>query len=343
MEITPDFSQALPELAPSKKEMLTVSKSGDQTVVRINSSSLGIILSCMRKAKYEILHGLKKNAPALIFGSAVHKALEVFYSHPSAARTFPKDFKQISDLMAFGTDPLEQHFLFDAIAAFVKAAEPLRCLPDVDKRSIPNGIWILQEYFKSFINDPYVVMTDEKGPIVERTCEMELCRFTLPNGTVIIIILFGTLDVMLKHEINGTVLPGDHKTASQLGSDFYNRVRPNHQYTGYVLLAKHCLGVTGDAFLVNALQVKPRPKTARGTDPNFARQVTSRSDEDVAEFKETVLFAVRNYLRALETQVWPIGHVDACAMYGGCSFLQVCSAPAALRPNLLESKFGARP
>ncbi len=337
MEITPDFSQALPELAPSKKEMLTVSKSGDQTVVRINSSSLGIILSCMRKAQYEILHGLKKNAPALIFGSAVHKALEVFYSHPSAARTFPKDFKQISDLMAFGTDPLEQHFLFDAIAAFVKAAEPLRCLPDGDKRSIPNGIWILQEYFKSFINDPYVVMSDASGPIVERTCEM-----VLSETPELKIILFGTIDVVLKHEINCQELPGDHKTASQLGSDFYNRIRPNHQYTGYVMLARHCLGVSGDTFLVNALQVKPRPKTARGTDPNFARQVTSRSDEDIAEFRESVRHAVGLYLNAMSSNVWPIGHVDACSMYGGCSFLQVCSSPSVLRPNLIESKFGVR-
>jgi PD-(D/E)XK nuclease superfamily len=339
MIVTPDLADVAQLPARDPKEMLAVRTVGNQTEVRINSSSLAIILSCPRKAHYALHRGLKSVAesPALTFGSAIHKALEVFYSHPAHERTIPKGFVEYSDLMAFGKPAPDDHFLYKAIEAFVRKASPLQALPNADKRSIPTGIWLLQEYFKVYINDPYVVFSDESGPVVERTCET-----VLHETAELKIVLFGTIDVVLRNEANDTILPADHKTASQLGSDFYNRIRPNHQYTGYVLLGNSVLKIPGESFLVNALQVKQKPVTARGSGPNFARQVTTRSAEDIAEFRESVVWAVQNYLEFRESSRWPISHVDACAMYGGCTFLSVCSAPSSLRENLIEAKFVGR-
>jgi hypothetical protein len=48
---------------------------------------------------------------------------------------------------------------------------------------------------------------------------------------------------------------------------------------------------------------------------------------------------VDSYLRWKERDRWPLGDVNACAMYGGCEFLDVCSAPAELRDNILDAKF----
>lgn len=339
--VSPDFSEVAPTIVREKaKEMLTVTRNGAQTIVRINSSSLGIILSCPRKSYYTLHRGLKSRseAPALLFGTAIHKALEVFYSHPRAERTIPVDFKQVSDLMAFEdweNKPLPSaHFLYQAIAAFVTAASLLKHLPSTDKRSIPNGIWILQEYFKSYINDPYIVARDENGPITERTAEC-----VLHEDATLKVIIFGTIDVILQNESTGMVLPADHKTSSVVGADFFNRLKPNHQYTGYLLLAQKVLGLKTDEFLVNCLQVKPRPLTARGAGPHFTRQVTRRSEHDMAEFKDSVMEAVGNYLRWSASEKWPLGHVDACTMWGGCQFLEVCSAPSQLRENLVEAKF----
>lgn len=336
-QVLPEFSEVMPKIKRSKaKEMLVVREINGITEVRINSSSLGIILSCPRKSYYILHRKLKSSSesPALLFGTAIHKALEVFYSHPKAARTIPIKFKEHSDLMAFGTPAPTDHFLYAAIKAFVDTAEPLACLPGTDKRSIPNGIYILQNYFQTYINDPYEVYCDENGPVTERTGEI-----ILHEEPGLRIILFGTIDVILKNLADQRALPTDHKTTSIVGSDFFNRLKPNHQYTGYLLIAQRALNLPTNEFLVNALQVKAKPLTTRGSAPNFTRQTTSRSELDIAEFTQSVIYAVKSYLDWMRTNTWPIGHVDACTMYGGCQFLEVCSAPSQLRENLLAAKF----
>lgn len=340
--VLPDFSEVAPTIVrENTKAMLEVREFDGKTEVRINSSSLGVILSCPRKSYYVLHRKLraKSEAPALLFGLAIHKALEIFYSAPSGARSIPADFKSVSDLMAHWpaenrAAQAKEHFLFAAIDGFVTAAQALKHLPDSDKRSIPNGIWILQEYFKTYINDPYVVYRDANGPVTERTCEAVLFE-----DASIRIILFGTIDLVLKNEIQGNIMPADHKTTSIIGSDFFSRLKPNHQYTGYLYLAREVLGIDSSEFLVNALQVKPKPVTARGSGPHFTRQPTTRTDQDFTEFISAVRWAVRSYLIWMREEEWPIGHVNECSSYGGCGFIEICGAPGKLRENLIEAKF----
>lgn len=336
--IRPDFGAVLKRADSSEKpkEMLSVHREGGQTIVRVNSSSLSIIQTCPRKARY-LLHDkwrAKTVAPALSFGTAIHKALEIFYSHPKAERELPRNFDEVAPLLAHGHEPPETHFLYDALKAFVAAAQPLAALPDVDKRSIASGVWVLSHYFKTYLTDPYVIYRDEHGPVTERT-------FSVPfwEDHDLRVELFGTIDFALRNEASGEILIGDHKTSSQLGSDFLNRVKPNHQYTGYIVGAQRALGIPSENFLINAIQVKARPLTARGGPPTFTRQITRRTQDDIAEFQEALLWAVWSYLGWEKSSIWPIGNVDACAMWGGCQFLDVCSAPNSLRQNILSAKF----
>ncbi len=333
----PDFSEiAQPVRSEKPKEMLTVTKDGETTVVRINSSSLGIILSCMRKAHYVLDRQLKSmsESPALSYGTAIHKGLEVFYSHPCRERSIPTGFKENSDLMAHGQPAPSDHFLYKAVQAFVESAAPLKALPDIDKRSVSTGVWLLQNYFATYINDPYEVYCDAQGPVTERTAEVVL--WEEPG---LRIILFGTIDVVLQNKASGQILPTDHKTTSVVGSEFFNRLKPNHQYTGYLVIAQQVLGLQTNEFLVNGLQVKARPLTSRGSGPHFTRQPTSRSEHDIIEFKQTVVWSVKNYLNSKASGIWPLGHVDACTQWGGCQFSEVCQAPSNLRENMIEAKF----
>lgn len=335
--IVPDFTQVLrPKADSSPKEMLSVEQDGEQTRVRINSSSLSVIQTCPRKTKLSLHEKWKgkQGSPPLIFGSAIHKALEVFYAHSCKERELPIDFDEVAPLLADGKPAPTKHFLYDALEAFVVAAEPLRILPDTDKRSIASGIWVLTHYFKTYLHDVYVIHTDENGPIIERT-------FSLPfyEDKTLQIELFGTIDFVLRNEATGELLPGDHKTTSQLGIDFLNRVKPNHQYTAYIIGAQRALGLQGENFMINGIQTKARPLTSRGSGPNFTRQITRRTAEDIKEFEASLLWSVRSYLNWRETNSWPLGNVDACAMWGGCPYLEVCSAPNELRQNILEAKF----
>lgn len=336
--IVPDFGALPRTVAPTvtPKQMLSVEKDGNQTHVQINSSSLGLLLTCARKSKYSLIdrwQGKNISTP-LVFGLAIHKALEVFYAHGSKERTIPMDFDEVAPLLVYGHAAPAKHFLYDALQAFVKEGEPLRDLPDTDKRSLASGIWLLTHYFRTYLHDTYVIHTDASGPVTERFASASFLETPRLKIT-----LFGTIDFILKNEATGEVLPGDHKTSSQMGMDFLNRVKPNHQYTGYSWLARKVLGISSENFLVNGIGVKARPLTARGGPPTFTRQITRRTEADFAEFSDVLLFAVESFLRWQESGVWPLGHVDACSNFGGCAYLEVCSAPNQLRENILNAKF----
>jgi hypothetical protein len=334
--VKPDFAQVRPTIQARPKRMLDVRQLADLTIVSINSSSLSIMQSCKRKTKLYLHDGWrgKTESPALTFGSAIHASLDVFYSNPREARTIPDRFYEFASAMVHGAPAPSDHFFYRAIEEFIRVAQPLAMLPDTDKRSIANGIYTLSHYFKTYINDPYEVYCDAQGPITERLFELPIHR---ESGLEIR--LFGTIDLVLINRANGHILPCDHKTTSQLGSDFFNRLKPNHQYSGYVLGAREALGLDTTSFLVNGIQVKPKPLTARGSPPQFTRQITERSPDDLAEFREAMVQAAHDYLEACETSRWPLGNVDNCAMWGGCMFREVCASPKNLRDSILNHSF----
>lgn len=333
-----DSTNAIPEIKKAPKGMLTVEKKDGVTHVRINSSSLSIIQQCPRKAYYSLYRGLasKVESPATLFGSAIHSAMEVFYSAPKEERILPINMKKNLELMSYGTrlEDENSYMVYRATRAFIDRAEPLSKLSPEDKRSIQNGVWMLTHYYETYIDDPYTVYVDKKGPFVERTLEVELHK-----SPHLVITLFGTIDVILQNMANGQILVTDHKTTSMMGKDFYNRLRPNHQYSGYLYLVQKSLGIQLDKFLVNGIEVKAKPKTARGSKPNFARQTTSRSPEDMEEFEHTVHYFVEQYLHWMWTTRWPLGTVDACANWGGCQYLEVCSSPSSIRENIINANY----
>lgn len=339
--IVPDFSEVGPETVATAdvKEMLTITIEGQQKIVRINPSSLSVINSCPRKAFYllELKLKSKNEGTALTAGKAIHRGLEIFYTHPSKERSLPVRFEENAILLAhdqLDAETVASHFLYSAIAEMVKVAMPLKALPDSDKRSISNLAWLMTKYFRTYINDPYVVHSDANGPLVERRVE-----FPIYEDPTLKVIVFGTIDVILRNEVTGVILPADHKTFSQAGNDFLNRIKPNHQYSAYLLGAQKCLGITTDEFMVNGFHVVAKPKTANAKGAQFVRQITKRSAHDFVEFEQAILWAVRSYLFWQEAKSWPIGSVDSCSMWGGCSLLDVCSAPSQLRQNILDAQY----
>lgn len=338
MLIETDFTESvvLPSRSGPVKEMLSVIDTDTWTKVRINSSSLSIIQECPRKAKY-LLHDKWRGSvesPAQLFGSAIHKGLEVFYTGRYEDRKMPS--LETMELMSFGhkVDGENEDLLLKATRAFIDKAQPLQQVPETDKRSIQNGVWLLYNYFKTYINDPYVAYSDDSGPFVERPFSFIL--WTEPS---LQIEYFGTIDLIVKNLDTGNIVVCDHKTTSVVGSDFFNRLKPNHQYTGYLMGADSCFNIRTDSFMVNCLQVKEKPKTARGTPPHFPRQITTRDNADKCEFIEAVVYNVKSYLNMRDRSQWPLGHVNTCATYGGCGFLNVCSVPPAVRNSILQNRF----
>jgi hypothetical protein len=337
MNVIVDLSEAVDINVPAApKEMISVTKEGNKTKVRINSSSLSVIQECPRKAKYNFVEGWRplNESPATLYGRAIHAALEVFYSSHPDTRDIPA-LEQM-ELMAFGHVVPDQttSVCLKAAQSFLEIAAPLSALPETDKRSPLTGMYTLWHYFKSFAQDPYITYSDADGYFVERKFS-----FILHEDSDLIIEYFGTVDLVLQHVLTQELFVTDHKTSSVVGVDFYNRLKPNHQYTGYLMGARKAFGIQTNSFLVNCLQVKERPKTSRGQPPHFPRQVTTRDEDDYREFTESVVKFSRDWVKMLGDNVFPMGHVNACATYGGCSYLPVCSSPDSMRQTILNGKF----
>lgn len=298
-----------------KKRMLEVEKLADgRTKVAINSSSLDLIQTCMRKSHYVLERQLVSNSEseALTFGSAIHKALEIWYAASALHRR---------------SETLQAA----AIAGFESIGSSLRMLDTNDKRSIDNGIKILRAYFKHYADDGFEVALDESGsPLVEKNIS-----FLLHHSEELVIEYFGTIDVILQNKATGVTVICDHKTTHQLGSEFYNRCKPNFQYCGYVRAAREALGIDTRLFMINGIQVVK-------TKQEFARQIVEFDASDFQEHTDAVVAAVKRYLHAQETAVWPMTAPNPCASYGGCQFLKVCEVPTKLRENVLSALYGVK-
>ena len=342
-----DASALLPAAVVSEpKEMLSVTEVDGVTKVRINFSSLAILQKCAREAQYSLIRGLKPQleSPALLFGSAIHKGLETYYCGERTERKIPHGYAEIMQMIGCGqwSPAWAESLLFRAARAFVEKAAPLAQLPDDNKRSLVTGVWMLRHYFQKYLTDEYVIMRDAHGPVVERKFSMDITAedsAPIIAGKYVRIELFGTIDFVMHSEVTGQILPGDHKTASSL-YDFYDKISPNFQYTGYVWAAREVLGYDTDMFLVNALQVKQPPKTNRGSEPDFARQITQRTQEDFDELKLAIIDVVSGFLRYREGGHFPMAASGSCtAFYGSCKFRDICSSPASLRENIIKAKF----
>lgn len=322
------------------KEMISVTELSDgRFFVRANASSLQVIQECMRKAKYSLHEGWisRDENPSTIFGSSFHAALEVFYKGKFENRKIPQ-LKEL-ELMAAGQvlDGESEDVCLSAFRAFLKKHEPISSLPAEDKRSAANGAWIFHSYLKEFINDPYVAYVDENGPFLERTFSLKI-----HEDEQFIVEIFGTIDFLFKNLNSDKLLPGDHKTSSSFGfgnSSYFDREKPNHQYSGYILGLNEVYGFSIEDFMVNVIEVKAKPKTAKAKGVSFPRQITTRTPEDLEEFKEVMIYYVKDYVRAIKTGMWPLGPVQSCASYGSCMYRQVCSSPKSLRETILRNKF----
>lgn len=234
--------------------------------------------------------------------------------------------------MAFGFElDQEREGAAESIRQFCMKALPLLHIGEKDKRTIENGVKILKAYFKHYENDGLHVMKDANGELlIERSLNFPM--LSLDNCDVH---YFGTVDAILEHQESKMVYIADHKTTSALGEEFYNRIKPNHQYTGYVMAAQKVLGINTNKFMVNGIQVAK-------TKSEFARQVTERNEEDFKELELAVKNAVATYLVSYEDHQWPMHAPNPCSNYGGCQYLNVCNSPESIRENIIKSKWETR-
>lgn len=314
----------------------------EQISVYINFSSLDLIQQCMKKAYFRLHRSLAAEIehPALTTGKGVHKALEVWYAgkrEDRKASSWQTD-QNISRLLA-GQEPdlTGKDLRVAAIAAYLNETDSLKNNPNLEARDRSNVINILNAYFDYYLEDEFELFSDKDGPFLERSFELPvpLSRnyYEAPfEKKPLRIYLHGTIDMILQNALTGSLVVTDHKTSSSLGKDFINRIKPNFQYTGYFWGAMEYFELQPEYFMVNGLQIAK-------TKQSFLRQRTHISLDEIEDLWLSLEDASRRYLDATFAERWPMSAPNACTMWGGCEYKQVCEVGPKLRENVLAASF----
>lgn len=108
----------------------------------------------------------------------------------------------------------------------------------------------------------------------------------------------------------------EHKSTSVLGSTYFNQFKPNNQVCGYIWGAGELSGKKVVGALVNAIGIYKVGAT------KFLREITSRSDAAIAEWKKNVQSTCAEIRFHERHGFWPL-RTMACTLYGRCEFHDV--------------------
>lgn len=295
--------------------------------MKIDNFALTMFQSCPIKYFLRMREGwtIRRKSAALGFGGAIHEGLAEWYRTGSEAKSL--------------------------IAINAKWPDGL---PVDDYRTKQKCIEVMRAYIREYPAESFTPVQGPNGPLIE-------VAFTLPLGLYLpcdecwdsdeslptdphcsncgkqkeIIEYGGITDGLV--DFTGSVYILEHKSTSQLGSNYFNQFRPNNQVSGYVWGAGELSGKRVGGALINAIGV------FKASASRFERQITVRDPEEIEEWKSSVYATCVAIKRCERTGVWPL-HTVACTMYGRCEFHMIHELPQEKqRTALLEQEYVRKP
>lgn len=274
------------------------------TTIEISVSSLRLIQSCQRKANYIMNERLtNESSYHADFGTLIHKTLEEFYLAPKHERS--------KELIKTSWERIFKEYEFVA---------------QDEKKTFETGLAAMSKYAEMFENDDYEVLFDKDGkPMVEYEFEFEAY-----NDGYLIIKLFGTIDMVVKHTLTSEIFVMDHKTTSQLGVQFMNMWNPNHQMSAYIWAVKQ-MGCECNSAIIQGIQIVK-------TKQEIVRLTTRRDDDSLSDFIDTLKDQCESFSEHTDNGYFPSADNYTCAEFGGCGFIAYCQASLSNRIQMIKSK-----
>ena len=192
--------------------------------------------------------------------------------------------------------------LEDTLHAFLKDFNP----DDGDaKRNVENGLITLEGYYNKWIPEHFVIKEVEVAGSIELSND---CLFAY------------RMDLLV--EYLGGVYICEHKTT---GNMRWLVPKPNHQISGYVYAGK-TLGFDMDGAIINLLGVYSVNSKIK-MDDRFQRNITTRTAEDLEEWRHYILTTKASIDSCVE-QRWFPQYTHSC---WNCTYQDLCnSSPKAL-------------
>lgn len=291
--------------------------------MKIDNFALTMHQACPTRFKYRMVDGwqLRRRSGALGFGSAFHAGLAEWYKDSSG--------------------PIEDR-IDRAINTIEEAWD--NSVPLDDYRTLNKCVDVFGEYVREYPAETFSVVGAPHKPIVEQTFTIALgtylpCNLSFindepnrdrschadqrPTDSVCSCglhkepIEYGGIFDGLVHFGNKVYIL-EHKTTSQLGDYYFTQYKPNNQVTGYIWAAGEMSGMEVAGAIINAIGVYKVGKT------KLRRQVTTRDDEEIAEWKASVTYECESIARDQLRSMYPM-RTTSCTQYGLCEFHQVCT------------------
>lgn len=291
-----------------------------------DSTSLGAFKSCPFKYFLQVILGYTgKRKDALEFGIAFHSAMQRYHyartegmEHDAAVRA------ALRDAIHCFTEP-------DTDSGLIRIYEA-----DSKERNLYSLLRAVAWHLDHFTDSGYkedicktVVLSNGK-PAAELSFRFSP-DLNLPAGFPEIY-LCGHMDHVV--EQGGSVFVKDYKTTKSLGSRFFDQFNPDNQMTLYTLAGNVVFNLPVKGVIIDGVQLGVH--FAR-----FQRGYSYRTKEQLEGWLEDTEFWLHQAHACASRAHWPQND-KSCNMYGGCEFRQVCSAPASLHKNILDSQFARR-
>lgn len=258
-----------------------------------------VTATCLRRFYYEKVLGMKpiSTPVALVFGIAVHKAVEKFYQLTSGKDKISHEEKvaiKIAVIQAFTASWTEGGLAGDM------------------KRNLETGIMICNAYVERYVHEGSRFSLED----------IETEQFIpMPNGTVMLV----KLDRVLREK--HMVVLVDTKTTSGAITPYFFRQFENHLPTSlYTYVLRQLLGRC-DYVMIDAIKVPP-PSATSASEP-FGRQTFMRTDLQIEDAVNTYVNKTDYIMNALAKpeEQWASRfycNMNECDKYSGCPFLDVC-------------------
>lgn len=209
---------------------------------------------------------------------------------------------------------LESYYRDGLDAALNAFSESYKDREGEELRTVANGLKLIKEYARVYQIEPFKVLDLEIGFVVPVESEIGAIMYA------------GRLDGIIEWDKQIFVL--EHKTTTLLRSNFFKQFHPNMQIDGYtyatsVYTGKKCHGV-----VVNALEpwkeVKRATEKTKHPENHFARDVSSRSDNELKDFALQANQIVRDILLCEERMEF-YQNKKTCFSYNyECPYKQLC-------------------
>lgn len=333
----------VPQNLPTRRILRPVPEEPNCYFFTVDNSSLDYFTKCGRAAEYYLVRSREPNrsAAALVFGGALHKAVEITLKHGVSEETIQK-----------GVGSIYTHF-----ESLPPAVEEWRT-PDL-------AVEVFKKYCAKYPYELFQVATSPDGtPLVE-------IGFAIPLGSVnvrdfvtyspqqlvvmgefdekvtwkpqtgdglglyiekIYILWSGRMDAVLTWD--GMFWVMDHKTTSIAGPGFYNDFILSMQTVGYTWAATKITGHRVAGLVLNALVTRKPTKTGKAIE--FERRRYPYSDDLLSEWEEDVLQLVTNFFSHLQRGRFPKETAWCQGKYGQCRYHEVCALPKSQRNIMLQ-------